>query len=91
MTSLVCFVAISGNFGDAPIVAQLKEGKRIFEQGKGIDRTEQDARIVVGKWFDGEHIQPVEEVIFAKRQGLCKIGANNNKGLFHQGKLEAIS
>ena len=64
MTSLTCFVAISGNFGDAPIVAQLKEGKRIFEQGKGIDRTEQDARIVVGKWFDGEHIQPVEEVIF---------------------------
>ncbi len=64
MTPLFCFLALSRDIVSEPIVAELQEGKRIFQRGKGIDRTEKDARIVIGKWFDGERLQSVEEAVF---------------------------
>jgi hypothetical protein len=64
MTPLLCFVAFSGTFGFAPNEAEIQEGKRIYGRKKGIDRTELDARVVIGKWFNGESTQTVEEAIF---------------------------
>ena len=64
MTSLMCFVAFSRAMNDAPIEAELQEGKKIFAKKKGIDRTEKDARVVIGQWFDGERLRPVEEAVF---------------------------
>lgn len=64
MTSLLCFLAIYDDIKSVPIEAEFNEGKRIYAQKKGIDRTEKDARIVIGKWFDGTRIEPVEELIF---------------------------
>ena len=64
MASLFCFLVTFGAFGDTPIAAEFKEGKHIFEKHKGIDRTEKDARIVIGQWFDGDRTQVVEEAVF---------------------------
>lgn len=64
MTSLFCFLAVSGKFGEAPIPAEFEEGRKVFHRKKGIDRTEKDARIVIGKWFDGDRVQIVEEAVF---------------------------
>jgi len=64
MASLICFLALSGEFGNTPIPAEFEEGQKIFKRKKGIDRTEKDARIVIGKWFDGEQMQNVEEAVF---------------------------
>ena len=64
MTPLLCFVASFNAFGEAPIAAEFTEGQKIFAKKKGIDRTEKDARIVIGKWFDGDRLQPVEEAVF---------------------------
>lgn len=81
MTSLTCFLAISRDLASEPIIAELQEGKRIFQRGKGIDRTEKDARIVIGKWFDGEQLQPVEEAIFLTPGLLSRwLGYQNSAG-----------
>lgn len=64
MTSLFCFLALSREFGEAPIAAEFAEGQKIYAKKKGIDRTEKDARVVIGNWFDGERLQVVEEAVF---------------------------
>jgi hypothetical protein len=64
MTPLICFLAISHEVRSEPIHAEFEEGKKIFQHKKGIDRTEKDARIVLGQWFDGERLEPVEEAVF---------------------------
>ena len=64
MAALLCFLALSSEFGTAPISAEFEEGQKVFKHKKGIDRTEKDARVVIGKWFDGDRLQLVEEAIF---------------------------
>jgi hypothetical protein len=64
MTSLFCFLALSHEFGESPIEAEFLEGQKIYARKKGIDRTEKDARVVIGNWFDGERLQVVEEAVF---------------------------
>jgi hypothetical protein len=64
MTTVFCFLATFSAFGDTPIEAELKVGKQIFEKHKGIDRTEKDARVVIGQWFDGDRTKVVEEAVF---------------------------
>lgn len=64
MTPMICFMTISSGFGDSPIPAEFEEGQKIYSRKKGIDRTEKDARVVIGKWFDGDRTQNVEEAIF---------------------------
>jgi hypothetical protein len=64
MISLLCFVAISNAFGTEPIAEDFKAGQKIFKQHKGIDRVTKDSRIVIGQWFNGANLQPVEEAIF---------------------------
>jgi hypothetical protein len=64
MTPLICFLAISDGMRSGPILADFEEGKKIFQRKKGIDRTEMDARVVLGQWFDGERLEPVEEAVF---------------------------
>ena len=60
----MCFVAVSSLTGGAPLQSDMNEGKAVFLHKKGIDRTQKDARVVIGQWFDGERTQTVEEAIF---------------------------
>lgn len=64
MTSLICFVAVSLLGGGAPLQSDMNEGKAVFLHKKGIDRTQKDARVVIGQWFDGDRKQTVEEAVF---------------------------
>ncbi len=64
MTPMICFLTISTGFGESPLPADFDEGQKIYNRKKGIDRTEKDARIVIGKWFDGDRVRDVEEAIF---------------------------
>lgn len=90
MTSLMCFVAFSNTFGDTPIASEFNEGKHIFKLRKGIDRTEKDARIVVGKWFDGEHLQPVEEIVFVTPGLLSRwLGYQQSSGTTDEGVVSS--
>ena len=64
MTSLLCFIAFSSAKESVPIPSEVAEGQHIFGRKKGIDRTQKDARVVIGQWFDGDRLLPVETAIF---------------------------
>ena len=64
MTFLASFLALSSKSDSTPIVFDLNEGQQIFRRGQAINQTERDARIVIGKWFNGEQTVVVEEAVF---------------------------
>lgn len=51
-------------FGPAPLADQVVEGRKLYQQGKGIERTLRQDRSVIGVWFDGRIKDEVESVIW---------------------------
>lgn len=51
-------------FPAEPIAFQFQRGRKIFAQGKGIDRTLDEDRAVLGTWFDGRVQRSVEDSIY---------------------------
>ncbi len=64
--SVVVFAALHQwlTFGPVPLPEQVAEGKRLYAQGKGIERTLKDSRSVIGVWFDGRVKDDVESIIW---------------------------
>lgn len=64
--SVVVFAALHQwlTFGPVPLPDQVAEGKRIYAQGKGIERTLKDSRSVIGVWFNGRIKDDVESIIW---------------------------
>jgi len=64
--TVVVFAALHQwlTFGPVPLPDQVAEGKRIYAQGKGIERTLKDSRSVIGVWFDGRVKDDVESIIW---------------------------
>lgn len=64
--TLVVFASLSQwlVFGPTPLPGQVVEGQRVYAQGKGIDRTLKDSRVVLGVWFDGRIKDDVESIVW---------------------------
>lgn len=64
--ALAVFAALSQwmTFGPTPLPEQVAEGMKIYAQGKGIDRTLDDSRAVLGVWFDGRIKDDVESLVW---------------------------
>lgn len=64
MAFVALLLAAVFDFDKAPIAKDVELGKKVFAQHQGIDRTQKDARAVIGQWFDGDRTRVVEEVDF---------------------------
>ncbi len=76
-------------FPTQPIPAELARGERVYYQKSGIERTFQEDRAVVGKWFDGKIKRDTDHIIWLSPRLISRwLGYLNAKEKWPKSELE---
>lgn len=62
MLTVATFAAAMA-FGPAPLTSELERGRKIREKGHPITRNDDEAKVTIGRWFDGSKHVTTEEMV----------------------------